>query len=527
MSAHKYYRVIRYVNPYSYYMHFAYLKLNTSSGTVMNDISKLTVSSTFNDDTNNFNKDVMINPVDGKEWMSKRQDYMPFMQYEFSKNEEVSSVTVQNKSSGGECIAIILQYSDDGNNWNYYGFCWFNVQINDGNRHTAIVRKNRFTEDHKFWRLTNIQNLSRITNIYFYGYKNNDNIVESKYVASKQKNNGNWLSADYDSYIGWAHSDYIQYEFDVADTLLYVHLTDSDASNADVYYSDDGINWTLFRENVGIHKKNLLIFNNDAKISKTNINNIEKYTTITNNANIKVSIARKIHSTKNLQYQKLSLLPEVPTFNKTFTITVNRYKINTLTHSDNRMINKKILLIIDGNITDEVFVGDNGVATFKVYNTHKNYQIKDKINGKIIYDSSLAGNTTYTGFIEGALTPTNFALKSGDVYVAENTTIDYTFNNLKSDVEYYLHYNETCTKLDITQTMVKGSISGSVSITDCVDSEFYIKCIRDDGFYIGRYEIVNNAYTIPNLNKNTSYDIILVDTNKKVESLIHSRRVPI
>ena len=83
-------------------------------------------------------------------------------------------------------------------------------------------------------------------------------------------------------------------------------------------------------------------------------------------------------------------------------------------------------------------------------------------------------------------------------------------------------YNEL-----IHNNVERGYISASVVIAECNDSDFVIQCFRSsDKQFIGEYPIIDNRYTIDNLNLSQTYDIMLHDKNKVVETQVHSRRTP-
>lgn len=121
-------------------------------------------------------------------------------------------------------------------------------------------------------------------------------------------------------------------------------------------------------------------------------------------------------------------------------------------------------------------------------------------------------------------------------YQFDTTTSQYTINGYYTFVDIPIAiYKLTASNgnwfkmIDFNQTMVRGSLSGTLSIIEC-DGEFnsyYVKCFRNkDSFLIGEYPVENNNYIIPNLDCNTDYDIVLVDQSRTLEQKILSFRKP-
>lgn len=137
------------------------------------------------------------------------------------------------------------------------------------------------------------------------------------------------------------------------------------------------------------------------------------------------------------------------------------------------------------------------------------------------------GNDTLTSFVDGvendSLVIVSLIFESAtiDYDVTGNYTIEnINMSSLKSIVVNGQIDNAYLNKL-------KGSISGNVNVS-CDDTSFIIRCYREDGFFVGDYQITPNGdYNIPNLNVNSSYDILLHDNNRMVETLVNSRRIPI
>lgn len=106
---------------------------------------------------------------------------------------------------------------------------------------------------------------------------------------------------------------------------------------------------------------------------------------------------------------------------------------------------------------------------------------------------------------------------------------EYSFDNTSDENLKYISINGNVQIYDriLHQNVQRGYISASVVIGECGDSDFVIHCFRSsDKQFIGEYPIIDDRYTIDNLNLTQTYDIMLHDKNKVVETQVHSRRTP-
>lgn len=111
--------------------------------------------------------------------------------------------------------------------------------------------------------------------------------------------------------------------------------------------------------------------------------------------------------------------------------------------------------------------------------------------------------------------------------------IDNNFITLQNiPIERYKIYNQNNTWFKIierNQTMIRGFINGIVDVQKCNTSEefLFIKCFRrTDNVFIGEYKVTAGTYTIPNLDVNEEYDIVLFDKSMTLEQQVSSKRIP-
>jgi len=140
------------------------------------------------------------------------------------------------------------------------------------------------------------------------------------------------------------------------------------------------------------------------------------------------------------------------------------------------------------------------------------------------------GVDTIVGFIEGTTLASNVELIDKHNAIIETANDNsFTFKNYNSVelVGSFIKINDKLTPLSYytLQPQQKGYLTGSVSDT-CSGTDFKIRCYREDGFFIGDYDIVKGSYEIPNLNVHSSYDVLLYDLNLAVETQVNSRRIP-
>lgn len=144
-------------------------------------------------------------------------------------------------------------------------------------------------------------------------------------------------------------------------------------------------------------------------------------------------------------------------------------------------------------------------------------------------------NFNFNFFVEG---------KTGDIPVFIKCLVDndrsfqatlknnhpYSITTLKSS--YLITAQDNYYKL-ITPTnykiMIPGEIIGTISMNKCKApaGALYVMCYReDDNFLIGKYPVNNGSYEIPNLDCNSFYNIILVDSSRTFEWMVSSHRKP-
>ena len=157
------------------------------------------------------------------------------------------------------------------------------------------------------------------------------------------------------------------------------------------------------------------------------------------------------------------------------------------------------------------------------------YIIRDGTNN-VLVDTRYIGTTNIQGFVEGVMSVYNVTLLDfNHENIATQTVTDFSFSGFDQDkLNGFIKIDNQLTPTSYyTDTpQVKGYLTGSVN-SDCEGTDFKIRCYREDGFFVGDYVIQENGmYEIPNLNVNSSYDILLHDNNASVETMVNSRRIP-
>lgn len=108
----------------------------------------------------------------------------------------------------------------------------------------------------------------------------------------------------------------------------------------------------------------------------------------------------------------------------------------------------------------------------------------------------------------------------------ENTnTIDLRLYNNLEDYDFYIDGKLTKISTDIKY----GFINGIVDVQKCNVSEdhLWVLCYRRaDHSFIGEYKVTAGTYTIPNLDVNEEYDIVLFDKSMTLEQQVSSKRIP-
>lgn len=106
-----------------------------------------------------------------------------------------------------------------------------------------------------------------------------------------------------------------------------------------------------------------------------------------------------------------------------------------------------------------------------------------------------------------------------------NNVSKLILDDLNYDTKVSILYNGYI--LELKENITYGAIYGQVNLTNCDHGDMEILCFRSDNKrFIGRYEIINSRYSIPNLDVNSRYDIVLVDKSKKIEQQVSSYRQP-
>lgn len=171
----------------------------------------------------------------------------------------------------------------------------------------------------------------------------------------------------------------------------------------------------------------------------------------------------------------------------------------------------------------------NGVKTRPPPYPFIDYNTRNYFCGyNIVFDKS----KKLVFFIEGEETNNQpiviKSLSSTSIYQEIFTQSPMVLENIPL-ARYKVSYKNWSRTIDLNESMVAGSISGSVNLKSCGINEnnAIIECYRDyDKIFIGRYPIINGTYNIPNLDCNTRYNLILVDETRTIEQKVLSYRKP-
>ena len=170
--------------------------------------------------------------------------------------------------------------------------------------------------------------------------------------------------------------------------------------------------------------------------------------------------------------------------------------------------------------------GISGAKNLKCYTYNMNPTI-DRYDSYDYYD--------YTFFVEGLESDVSKQIELYDVrynlkrYYNHD---DFIKLSLRKNSIYEIRYNNKLYKevrYTTKKDMVKGHISGNISVTNCDVSSsnvLLIRCYRSsDNLFIGDYKVGSTGfYEVPNLDLNEKYDIILIDTSKSIEWQVLSMR---
>ena len=139
-----------------------------------------------------------------------------------------------------------------------------------------------------------------------------------------------------------------------------------------------------------------------------------------------------------------------------------------------------------------------------------NYSIYGFVEG--IYDTF---NNILVLAVDGTILPIN---------IQSNNEVRLDYINTKV---YVLSSNTWRKVIPIGYKMVKGYISGNINLKSCDNNDIILHCYRSDHFYIGSYKPNSDGfYEIPNLDCNDTYDIIMEDITKTIESKVVSKQIP-
>lgn len=155
------------------------------------------------------------------------------------------------------------------------------------------------------------------------------------------------------------------------------------------------------------------------------------------------------------------------------------YSFNSNINSDYKEYNYNIF--VEGKVGDQI-VNVKNIA----YNEERRYTLINNIPNSSLYEGT-----------------SEYIVRNGDMY--------------------YKKFKPSKTKI-----MIPGELSGIVNTKNCGDlTSLVVRCFRDsDHLFIGEYSVIDGNYTIPNLDVNSTYDIVLVDKNRSIEQLVSSHRTP-
>lgn len=145
-------------------------------------------------------------------------------------------------------------------------------------------------------------------------------------------------------------------------------------------------------------------------------------------------------------------------------------------------------------------------------------EMTDDVEELQIYD---IGDYILKGFIEGYLDK-EYSIYNKDMnYTLISGVEDYELEIDESTIDdLEIHANDQRYPVNKTE-MIKGFISGTVNLKACnvLPKNMDVYCYRSDTFrHIGTYPVdENGAYTIPNLDTNSRYDIVFRDSTRTIK----------
>lgn len=457
-----------------------------------------------------------------------------FIQHEFSSQDDVVAVSVT--SNWRSCV---VSKSDDGLSWEVLGYCKFNAG--------SISTIDNFDNlQYKYCRFKNLPKSISSFNIVSSDISQPQLDTSKLTVSSTGQDSIIDYLLDVDNIFSFDDNDtnrQIIYEFDVMSQLYCVQIRcENDLPSIDVEFSNDGIEWS---------EKKSIINAFTQSVTKTFLmHELIAYSQYNNN------VSNFIDYTYSLNFAESSSI--IATTYSLQPLTVIKPKVFQVEPFILRRVfvpyNDYVLKLPNGNVISSATANKDGDAHFtelplpativdnplelaayllslKIYTRSNDLFLDLKDAFEMPQEPDMNAKRIY-GFAEGksfsdSLT---FTLLNDKFQVVEtfiNTYYDFvTYVNIVDGV-YYLNYdNKTQLVTEYVTDMTNGYLSGNVN-TDCQGSNFKIRCFREDGFFIGDYDITDNQYYIENLNVNTTYDVLLYDTSLMAETLVNSRRKPI
>lgn len=200
---------------------------------------------------------------------------------------------------------------------------------------------------------------------------------------------------------------------------------------------------------------------------------------------------------------------------------------------------------MDKDIIDNLYIVDDSLllkkSTIRSPDPGLNYILTEdhSNNYSINWRHSIYDYYNPTFFIEGKSTDSIIEINILQSRVQEQINITlykqlnengfFKFHELPI-AKYKLKSNNWYKIINKNQEMIRGYIECIHYMNKCeIDpSQIYFRCFRsEDSLFIGNYPLVDGSAIIPNLDCNTEYDIIFVDSSKVLEQKVQSRRKPV
>lgn len=190
-------------------------------------------------------------------------------------------------------------------------------------------------------------------------------------------------------------------------------------------------------------------------------------------------------------------------------------------------------------MVDDVQIFENSINNFDsesygfVFQNLDDKFLKTGLSFDLFNINQYKYNISYLYIVEGSYDTDEpkilITYMNDEYYRSDNTNkINLKFNVDPKDFKLYV--NDVYID-NMFQSGIYGQIYGNIFIQDCEfpDSALSLEmlCYRSDSNrFIGRYAVINGSYTIPNLDVEAEYDIVLVDRSKTLEQKILSFRKP-